>query len=245
MEPKTNHPALTQLQALIDRAPADIRDHESGKIWAIDPQTVRRAAVLILFGVLDDEPATTCPDGSPVGTDLDVLILVRAGSMRHHAGEPAFPGGKIDPEDHDRAATQGISVQAYAALREAREETGLDTDGVRVLGQLPEVPLPVSNFMVTPVIGWWDSPTSVTAVDANESTLVLRVPVADLLNPEHRRTARVHRGRLTHKSPAFHVHGEHGTFTIWGFTGILLSRIFEELGWAQDWDRTHYWDVEG
>ena len=88
----------------------------------------KEAAVLILFGVLDNSPSTGEFDGCPdnVSADLDVLLLVRAATLRSHAGQPAFPGGKIDPEDYALAETTGEPVAHIAALREAVEETGLD-----------------------------------------------------------------------------------------------------------------------
>ena len=112
----------------------------------------KEAAVLILFGVLDNSPSTGKFDGCPenVSADLDVLLLVRAATLRSHAGQPAFPGGKIDPEDYALAETTGEPVAHIAALREAVEETGLDPAGVQILGQLHTLPLPISNFMVTP-----------------------------------------------------------------------------------------------
>ena len=112
--------------------------------------------------------------------ELDVLLVERAATLNDHPGQVAFPGGAVDAGDAGPEA---------AALREAQEETGLDPAGVVVLGTLPEVGLPVSNFLVTPVLGWWDRPTPVDVVDYGESASVFRVPVADLLNPENRRTA--------------------------------------------------------
>ena len=93
----------------------------------------KEAAVLILFGVLDNSPSTGEFEGCPenVSADLDVLLLVRAATLRSHAGQPAFPGGKIDPEDYALAETTGEPVAHIAALREAVEETGLDPSGVQ------------------------------------------------------------------------------------------------------------------
>lgn len=213
-----------------------MEDREPWRIGGMDPATVREAAVLILFGALDDDAARTrspalAGTAERIGAELDVLIVVRAGSLRHHAGQPAFPGGKLDPED-DAAPDPHVE----AALREAVEETGLDRDGVEVLGTLAPVPLPVSNFRVTPVIGWWASPSPVEAVDHAESSLVFRVPVLDLVDPERRHYATVSRGGRTYRSPAFTVASERGDVTIWGFTGVLLDRILTETGWAVPWD---------
>ena len=70
---------------------------------------------------------------------------------------------------------------------------------------------------------------AVGVVDTNESALIARVPVRDLLNPANRHTAYVKRGRITHKIPAFEVVHSHGDarveFTVWGFTAIVLDKI--------------------
>ncbi|WP_371811920.1 MULTISPECIES: NUDIX hydrolase [Micrococcaceae] len=210
-----------------------MEDREPWRIGGMEPETAKDAAVLILFGVLDDAPATSTTGASVgVGADLDVLIVVRAGSLRQHAGQPAFPGGKVDPED-----LQAEDSFVEAALREAVEETGLDRDGVEVLGKLAPVPLPVSNFMVTPVLGWWKDPSRVAVVDSAESSQVFRVPVRDLIDPQNRHYATVTRGPKTYRSPAFDVASASGPVTIWGFTGVVLDRVLHELGWDQDWDR--------
>ena len=117
-------------------------------------------------------------------------------------------------------------------------ETGLGRAGVQVHSKLRTLPLPISDFMVTPVIGWWNSPVPVSVVDRNESALIARVPVRDLLNPANRHTAYVKRGRTSHRTPAFDVRMPGGEeFTVWGFTAILLDRIFDSLGWTVPWNR--------
>ena len=104
---------------------------------------VRRAAVLMLFGALDNVPAASGKLLAPA--DLDVLLLQRAQTLDDHPGQVAFPGGGIDPGESP----------IEAALREAEEETGLDPAGVEVLGAMPELALPRGNFLVTPVLAWW------------------------------------------------------------------------------------------
>lgn len=189
----------------------------------VDPASARSAAVLMLFGVLDGVTAASQKPLAPA--DLDVLLLERAHSLDKHPGQVAFPGGSIDPEDESPVA---------AALREAEEETGLISSGVEVLGALPELALPLSNFLVTPVLAWWASPSPVRVVDYGESAQVFRVPVRDLLDPENRVTVTViNRGR-TYRSPGFRVNG----VVVWGFTGQILNELFEQLEWAVPWDRT-------
>lgn len=201
-------------------------------IGTLDESRVRQAAVLVLFGVLDDVAAsrhTSRPGAAPlpVAADLDVLLLARASTLSHHPGQVSFPGGRLDDTDADLVD---------AALREAVEETGLDRDGVEVLGTLSPLPLPVSNHLVTPVLGWWARPTPVAVVDSAESAHVFRVPVADLTDPANRRTAVVRRGRDTHKSPAFLVSADGREHLVWGFTGAILDALLDRLGWAEPWD---------
>jgi 8-oxo-dGTP pyrophosphatase MutT (NUDIX family) len=193
-----------------------------GSIGRVAGPDARHAAVLVLFGVLDGRPGVHPTRAVPA--DLDVLLVGRAATLRHHSGQVAFPGGRVDPGDTGPEA---------AAIREAVEETGLDAAGVEVLGTLGELAVPVSNHLVTPVLAWWSRPSPVGVVDAGESAHVFRAPVADLLDPGNRRST-VHRlGGATYRSPAF-VAGDH---LVWGFTAIVLDRLFDALGWAEPWDR--------
>ncbi len=173
----------------------------------------RESAVLVLFG-----------DG-PAGPDL--LLIQRAATLRSHAGEPALPGGALDPGDASPAA---------AALREAAEETGLDPAGVDVLTALPALFLPYSGFVVVPVLAWWREPSAVRPVDLAECSAVARVPVAELVDPANRL-------RLRHVSgyvgPAFEV----GGMLVWGFTAGLLDRLLELAGWAVPWDTSRVRDL--
>lgn len=190
----------------------------------------RAAAVLMLFGVLDRVPADRPAAAVAVHRDLDVLLLARASTLRSHPGEVAFPGGRIDPGDADASA---------AALREAREETGLDPSGVEVLGTLPAVPLAHSNHLVRPVLGWWRDPTPVRVVDQRESAAVFRTPVAELLDPANRGVTVLRRGGQEWRGPAFTVRSDQGVHTLWGFTAMLLDALFDRLGWTEPWDAVH------
>jgi 8-oxo-dGTP pyrophosphatase MutT (NUDIX family) len=193
---------------------------------------LRSASVLVLFGVLDDVPSAARPEGDrAVPTDLDLLLVLRADGLRDHAGEIAFPGGGAEPQDADAVAT---------ALREAEEETGLDPDGVKVLGVLPQAPT-VSRFSVTPVLGWWERQSPVDVVDVGESAQVFRVPVADLVDPGTRGVTRLHRRGVTLVMDAFDL--DQGL--LWGFTAGIVSSLLTELGWEQDWDRGRELPIPG
>lgn len=187
----------------------------------------RPAAILILFGVLDRLSSGHDAQASAVSRDLDVLLLARATTLRAHPGQVAFPGGRIDPGDDGAVA---------AALREAWEETGLDPDGVEVLGTLEDVPLEYSQHLVTPVIGWWRHPSPVRVVDEAESADVFRAPVADLLDPANRGVTVIRRDGREWRGPGFLVPLEGREHLVWGFTGMVLDAIFDRLGWTEPWD---------
>lgn len=169
------------------------------------PDAEHRSAVLVLLGEQNGEP--------------DVLLIERAHDMRSHAGQPAFPGGRVDPTDADATAT---------ALREAEEETGLDPSGVDVVALLPDLFIPPSGFVVTPVLGWWQRPTPVHAKDPAEVASVHRVPIAELADPKRRCLVRHPSGFV---GPAFEVRG----LLVWGFTGGLVDRLIHLGGWEQPW----------
>lgn len=167
----------------------------------------RQSAVLMLFG-----PAA--------GGGEDVVLTERSHDLRSHAGQVSFPGGALDPGD---------SGPISAALREAEEEVGLDRASVEVLTTLPAIFIPVTGFVVTPVLAWWRSPHPVAPVDTGEVARAVVVPVAELAAPANR-------FRVTHPSGWVGVGFEAAGLFVWGFTAGLLDRMLELGGWAQPWD---------
>ncbi|GAA1823151.1 NUDIX hydrolase [Agromyces salentinus] len=217
--------ARAELAALCERG---LAWHADLPKWATDAEARRPAAVLVLFGVLDDLPAQARGerDAAPVARvarDLDVLLLRRASTLGSHPGQIAFPGGRIEESDDGPIA---------GALREAAEETGVDPADIEPLGTLPPLPVPVSNHLVTPVPAWWTTPSKVAAVDHDESVDVFRVPVADLLDPANRGNTEMTFGGTVYRGAAFTVGGR----VVWGFTALVLARMFDELGWSEPWD---------
>ncbi len=173
----------------------------------------RRSAVLALFGEGQLGEA-------PGGAGPEVLLVERALTLRSHPGQIAFPGGAADPGDVDVADT---------ALREAYEECGVLREGVEVLGTLPPAHVTVSGFDVTTVVGWWRTPLAAVPGDPGEVAAVLRVPVADLVDPANRATARHPSG---FRGPAFTVAGH----LVWGLTAHLLDAVLDLAGWSRPWD---------
>jgi 8-oxo-dGTP pyrophosphatase MutT (NUDIX family) len=151
---------------------------------------------------------------------IQVLLIERARGLRRHAGQPAFPGGVLDPGDAGLAA---------AALRETVEETGLDPSGVQVFATLPAVFIPFTGYVVTPVLAWWREPSPVAAVDPAEVAAVHAVALADLVNPDNRVT--VHHPPTGRTMPGFRVNG----MLVWGFTAGLLDKLIRLAGWERPW----------
>src|SRR6185312_1705654 len=148
----------------------------------------RRSAVLMLFGAADGSVG----DHAVAPSDTAVLLLRRASGLRHHPGQIGFPGGGLEPVDVDPSA---------AAVREAVEETGVDPRGIELFAPLPELPLAVSNHLVTPVPAWWRHPSPVHAVDAGETEEVFCTAVGALLDPANRRSVERVRGMRIPRMP--------------------------------------------
>lgn len=198
------------LRGLAGLVPGDLSRNDRPAVDVAE----RQAAVLILL-------ATDGPDGP------DVLLQQRAGTMRTHAGEVAFPGGGREAVDDGPVAT---------AVREAVEETGLDPAGVDALAVLPRLHIPPSRFDVTGVLAHWRTPSAVRAVDARESTRVMRVPLRTLADPAHRVTGR---GPSGWEGPAFALPDA----VVWGFTGEVLSGLLRLGGWERPWDEDRTIDL--
>jgi 8-oxo-dGTP pyrophosphatase MutT (NUDIX family) len=177
----------------------------------------RDAAVLVLFS----GPLDATSDGLP--EEADLLVTVRASTLRHHAGQAAFPGGAADPGDHS---------PVHTALREANEETGLDTDRLHPLATLERLFIPPSGFHVVPVLAYSPDPGPVAVVNESETAIVARVPVRAFINPENR--IMVYRKVTTRRlaGPAFLLN----EMLVWGFTGQVISAMLDVAGWAQPWN---------
>jgi 8-oxo-dGTP pyrophosphatase MutT (NUDIX family) len=177
----------------------------------------RDAAVLVLFSGPQESPSGGLPD------DADLLVTVRASTLRHHAGQAAFPGGAADPGDEG---------PIHTALREATEETGIDTGRLRPLATLEKMFIPPSGFHVVPVLAYSPDPGPVAVVDESETAVVARVPVRAFINPQNR--LMVYRKENTRRlaGPAFLLN----EMLVWGFTGQVISAILDVAGWTQPWN---------
>ncbi|WP_082566982.1 NUDIX hydrolase [Janibacter sp. Soil728] len=149
----------------------------------------------------------------------DIVLTERSGSLRSHASQVSFPGGKLDPGE----------TPIEAALRETWEEVGAEPAGIDVVGSFPDLWLSPSQNAVTPVIGWWREPGTLRVVDPGEVARVERIPVADLVDPANRFMVK---GPSGFTGPGFEV----ADLFVWGFTAQLLSVLLDASGLSQPWD---------
>lgn len=169
----------------------------------------RESAVLMLVGPRPEHPGE------------QILVLTeRAHGLRSHAGQIAFPGGRVDPTDDGPIA---------AALREAGEEIALEPAGVEVITTLPQVHVPVSSSVVTPVLAWWHAPSPVRVNSPAEVARVEQVPLTELLDPVNRFT-------VTHRVGYRGVGFEASGLFVWGFTAALIDRLAVLGGLERPWD---------
>lgn len=150
-------------------------------------------------------------DGRPY-----LLFTRRSPDLTAHRGEISFPGGSRDADDASPAAT---------ALRETTEELGLHAASIELLGALPSVFTGVSNFLVTPFVGWLGEGPPDLQPNPAEVALVIEAPLAELADPAIYHTEVWRRAGLAHTVHFYDL----GPQRIWGLTGRMLHTLLSVL----------------
>ncbi len=178
----------------------------------------RRSPELIAGDTLETEEGGIMPAAVLVGVvdrpDPAVILTLRPDTMRRHAGQVSFPGGRIDPGDADAVA---------AALREAEEEIGLPPSAVDVIG-IADTYRTVTGFEVIPVLGIVTPGLTLTP-DPGEVAAVFEAPLHYLLNPAHQhvRTAMWRGAERTY----YEIEWEDQR--IWGATAAMIVNLSRRL----------------
>lgn len=166
------------------------------------------------LSIHDKKPAAVLCALRPVGNRLHVVLTQRAGHLKQHAGQVAFPGGKIDAID--------ASAEA-AALREAEEEIGLSPDSVSVLGVLDPY-LTSTGYTVTPYVALIE-PTWTARPDPGEVDVVFEPPLDFLMDPSNRQ--RHHHDRNGYRR--YYYAMPWNGFYIWGATAGMLKGLADRV----------------
>jgi 8-oxo-dGTP pyrophosphatase MutT (NUDIX family) len=171
------------------------------------PPGLRDAAALVLVYPLNDIP--------------HVILTVRGSGLRKHTGQVSLPGGGVDDDE---------SIE-IAALREASEEVGVAPASVRLLGRLTPLQIPVSGYMLHPVVGLVGERPMFKPAEW-EVARILEVPVTTLRDPasvrRHTRTRQFGGQSIDIEVPYFDIDGEQ----VWGATAMVLSEFVAAIDGA-------------
>jgi len=181
--------------------------------WLVPGRNAEQSREFLRHFSLNPVPAAVLVPLVERGNDLTVLLTQRATQLKNHAGQISFPGGRLELEDDGPRA---------AALREAREEIGLDERFVTVAGYLPDHVI-VSGFLVTPVVAFVQ-PGFELVLDPGEVESTFEVPVSFLFDPVNHRKRRRRIGTSDYEIEVIDIpFGEHD---IWGATAGMIYTLY-------------------
>ncbi len=175
-----------------------IRDHA---LKTSDPSIARDSSVLLLF--------------YPKNGQLYLPFIKRTTGNTSHSGQISLPGGKYEESDENRTTT---------AIRETNEELGVECETIKILGSLTELYIPVSNFMVLPVLGYCEKRPDFN-LNEFEVEEIIEMPVSLLLAAENISEYTIKKNNFNILAPYFDAKGH----KVWGATAMILSELREML----------------
>jgi 8-oxo-dGTP pyrophosphatase MutT (NUDIX family) len=180
--------------SMTSRSPERIKDHIRM------PPDPKKAGVLIPLFPYEDEAG--------------IIFMKRPEYEGVHSGQISFPGGRVEPTDLTLTDT---------ALRETEEELGIEQSMLFTIGELTNLYIPPSNFLVTPIVGYLVARPDYTP-DPAEVDRVIEIKLSDLLDEGNRQTTELRvRNGTRFNVPGYVVDGH----TIWGATAMILSEFLE------------------
>ena len=146
----------------------------------------------------------------PLGGKWFFFLTKRSQDLEHHKGQISFPGGVVEKNES----------KMNAAIRETNEEIGVDKDVIKIIGTLTPLYVPVSNFHISPYVGWTEEKPHTKVQDA-EVNRVFSVSINDLVLEKNLKTKKDVFSNKSIKVPYFDLNGE----TVWGATSMILSEF--------------------
>ncbi len=165
------------------------------------PENPKKGGVLLMIYLVEDE--------------MMLAFIQRTNDGGVHSGQISFPGGKFENQDKDLIVT---------ALRETEEEVGIDASQVKVLGNLTQMFIPVSNFLVLPTVGFYEGKPKFN-LNPGEVAGLLEVPIHKLMNTNTRTIGTVDVRGAKLEVPVFNVNDN----KIWGATAMILNEFIQIL----------------
>jgi 8-oxo-dGTP pyrophosphatase MutT (NUDIX family) len=214
----TENPPTIDWQARVRAALAGSQPHHAPDDWLLPGLTAAESRQYRSYFPPDPRPAAVLIPLVGREPDPTVLLTQRATQLRDHAGQISFPGGRIEASDAGPAA---------AALREAREEIGLDERFVSIVGYLPDHVL-LTGFRVTPVVAFVRTGFELLP-EPQEVHDTFEVPLSFIFEPANHRLRRRRFGGGEAEVELYDI--PYGERNIWGATaGMLLTLYRTTLG---------------
>lgn len=152
----------------------------------------------------------------PIQNEYHLVLTKRNEYEGTHSAQVSFPGGKKEEQDEDLI---------FTAIRETREEIGVEITTQQIIGSLTQVYIPPSNYLVQPILAWTDHQPTFNP-DPHEVHYIIELPIQSLLKPESIQEEKITLSNgLRMTVPCFKIKNE----IIWGATALILNEIKEIL----------------